>query len=248
MFRQRTAMTLVELLVVVAIIGILLTLLLPAIQAARATARAAACKNNLRQIGLAVIQFCDTHKGQFPEWYHAKHTDEDVDGQHSWIYTVASHLEGVDEIRLCPDDFLLFERRYMKSTSYVINDLLAADEAPGAVRNLNKLQATSRTIVVFEGMDRRNQDPSQGDPHKYNAAKDEFVYAHPKYEHAHCWQWFSQLNRDNGQVEQAVKNDIQPDRHGEVAHYLYADGHVDVISAAQIEEWIAADFNFAKPQ
>jgi prepilin-type processing-associated H-X9-DG protein len=237
-------MTLVELLVVIAIIGVLVAMLLPAIQAARATARAASCKNNLRQIGLAVIQFCDLHKGQFPEWYHAKHTDEDAVGQHSWIYTVAPHLENVDGLRLCPDDFLLFERRYMKGTSYVINDYLAADEVPGAIRNLNKLQATSRTIVAIEGADHRYSQ----DPHRYDPVKDEFVYAHPKYEHAHCSQWFSQLNRDNGLVEQAVKNDVQPDRHGDAAHYLYVDGHVDEVAAAQIDEWIAADFDFAKPQ
>ena len=123
-------MTLVELLVVIAIIGVLVALLLPAIQAARATARAASCKNNLRQIGLGVLQFCDTHKGEFPEWYHAKHEPSDAEGIHSWIYTIAPHLESVDEIRLCPDDFLLFERRYMKGTSYVINDYLAADDVP----------------------------------------------------------------------------------------------------------------------
>ena len=45
-----------------------------------------------------------------------------------------------------------------------------------------------------------------------------------------------------------VKNDIQPDRHTDTANYLYADGHVEVIPAAQIDEWIAALFNFAKPE
>lgn len=244
-------MTLVELLVVMAIIGVLVALLLPAIQAARATARAASCKNNLRQIGLGVLQFCDTHKGDFPEYYHAKHHDTDADGIHSWIYTIATHLESVDEIRLCPDDYLLFERRYMKGSSYVINDYLADEEAPNKVRNLNRLLATSRTIVAFEGYDQRYEK----DPHKYvtsdgdkNGKPDEYVFAHPKYEHAHCSQWFSQRNRDNGLVEQAVLKDILPDRHGEVAHYLYADGHVDVVAAVQVDEWIDSEFDFARPE
>ena len=54
--------TLVELLVVIAIIGILVALLLPAIQAAREAARRAQCKNNLKNIGLAIHNFHDTYK------------------------------------------------------------------------------------------------------------------------------------------------------------------------------------------
>jgi prepilin-type N-terminal cleavage/methylation domain-containing protein/prepilin-type processing-associated H-X9-DG protein len=239
---QRLAFTLVELLVVVAIIGTLVALLLPAVQAARATARATACKNNMRQIGLAVLQFCDTHHGDFPEWYHAKMHPDDEQGKLSWIYTIASHLEGVDEVRLCPDDFLLFERREMRGTSYVINDYLAANRVPGSVRNHNKLQATSRTIVAFEGADKREQDPAT-----YDEAR-RFEYAHPKYEHAHCTQWFLPIYVEENLVEQQVKKDIQPDRHFESAHYLYADGHVEMISAAQIDEWIAAQVEFAKPE
>ncbi|HVT30228.1 MAG TPA: H-X9-DG-CTERM domain-containing protein [Lacipirellulaceae bacterium] len=156
-------------------------------------------------------------------------------------------MENVDEIRLCPDDFLLFERRYMKSTSYVINDYLV-DQTPGAIRNLNKLQATSRTMVMFEGADHRHQDPTKGDPHQYDPATASYIYASPKYDHAHASQWFSQLNRTLGLVGQAVKNDIQPDRHADAANYLYADGHVEVIEAQTIEEWISTNFDFGKPE
>src|SRR3954462_11430968 len=64
-YRRRRAFTLTELMIVIAILGLMVGLMLPAIQAARESSRATACRNNLKQIGLALANYESTLK-QYP--------------------------------------------------------------------------------------------------------------------------------------------------------------------------------------
>ena len=68
---RRRGFTLIELLVVIAIVGILIGLLLPAVQSARESARRAQCKNNLKQLGLALAGYADTSGGLPPGYVSA---------------------------------------------------------------------------------------------------------------------------------------------------------------------------------
>src|SRR6478609_6442779 len=64
--KRRRAFSLVELMVVIALLGIMIAMLLPAIQAARERSRATACSNHMKQVGLALNDFESTH-GHFPK-------------------------------------------------------------------------------------------------------------------------------------------------------------------------------------
>lgn len=93
---RRSAFTLVEILVVIAIIGTLIALLLPAVQMARESARRTSCSNKLRQISLALHQHHDTY-GKFPPgWAQSPFTipqGQIVDGGHGYVACLLPYIE-----------------------------------------------------------------------------------------------------------------------------------------------------------
>ncbi|WP_339746885.1 DUF1559 domain-containing protein [uncultured Rubinisphaera sp.] len=85
--------TLIELLVVIAIIAILVALLLPAVQQAREAARRSACKNNLKQLGLALHNYHDTHQ-MFPiNWTVNHNHNENTQEGFSWMAYILPFVE-----------------------------------------------------------------------------------------------------------------------------------------------------------
>ena len=93
---QGTGFTLVELLVVIAIIGILIALLLPAVQSAREAANRTQCLNNLRQIGLALHNFNETQKKVPPARWR--------DDWPTWLALILPYMEGESASKLWHTD------------------------------------------------------------------------------------------------------------------------------------------------
>jgi prepilin-type N-terminal cleavage/methylation domain-containing protein len=106
--KRRVAFTLVELLVVIAIIGVLVALLLPAVQAAREAARRSQCANNLKQMALASLQAHDAHK-HFPSggwgWKWTGDTDRGTGKEQpgTWTFSILPFMEQAQLHRLPSD-------------------------------------------------------------------------------------------------------------------------------------------------
>ncbi|MEA1949870.1 MAG: DUF1559 domain-containing protein, partial [Planctomycetota bacterium] len=99
---SKRGFTLVELLVVIAIIGILIALLLPAVQAAREAARRMQCGNNLKQMGLAIHNYADAYEGKFP-------IGSPAPARHGLFSALLPYLEMNDIHDLCAWDLSTFD-------------------------------------------------------------------------------------------------------------------------------------------
>lgn len=243
----------------VAILGVLVALLLPAVQSARAAARRLQCASNIRQVALGVILFAEGHRGRFPS---RTHTEDDNRYLH-WIQGVAPFVESVDAIRLCPDDPLGTlrmnglpgsgedyadprhpdpEKRFTPRTSYVANGYLSFDDTVAdakSVNNLEKIPARSKAVMLFEAF----SDPTI----LGNRAKELAELRSSHFDHTHSPSWFDWFPTRKDRVLRSISSEIQLDRHAGGSHFAYADGHVTLVVESQINAWVDTGFDFAKP-
>lgn len=145
----RNGFTLIELLVVVSIIAILAALIIPAIQAAREAARGAQCKNNLRQLGIAIHAFANGNRLGAMSTGAFDHTRDGALDKFGWVADVMSVKGGnVHEMR-CPTN----EMRGSEKLNDILGDPISADGDSGLTSRLGVYGEFSTRMQGTTGAD-----------------------------------------------------------------------------------------------
>ena len=210
---NRNGFTLVELLVVIATIGLLVALLLPAIGSVRESAMRTQCSSNMRQLGLAMLLYTDGHGGKMPPSTCTIGPDE-----FAWIDLLAPYIEDVDVLRMCPNDPHGAGRVEARQSSYTMNAYVTVEAREEDRCTDRDLMSDSQTMWAFEisGATLPTSD---------------------KTDHVHSFNWFRPFDVYAGNVFGNVQSEVATDRHGEGSNYLYVDGRVEFIPEETIRQW-----------
>jgi prepilin-type N-terminal cleavage/methylation domain-containing protein len=167
--KSREAFTLVELLVVIAIIGILVALLLPAVQAAREAARRISCANNMKQLGIALHNYHDSHLTFPPEsiWVYDSPATGRVPRNYTWIAMLLPYVEEEslhNQIRFELPIWNQVDQNNQRIISQQLKVLTCPSDPPISKNGVGSHGMSFTNYAGAEGYDwwKRNNDPHGG--------------------------------------------------------------------------------------
>lgn len=216
------AFTLIELLTVIAVIGVLAGILIPVVSKARASARVSVCGANMRQIGTAIDLYVADNKGRYPYAYYVPAPDSSDTQRKTWDTLISPYLFSVQlagtsntqyQVMLCPSDADPMPDGGQAKRTYAM--VRGSDgfgittngdaSTPRVGRSRAEVEEPAKTLLLAE----YSQHPSTGGSwnmigHPANSAVDSPV---------------RQLASGNG-----------AELHGGKFNYLFADGHVQFLS------------------
>ena len=223
--------TLVEILVVVAIVSVLAALMVPSLKGMVVAAQRAECASNLRQLGTGILLYANDHDGFLPGTTHELGTDV----ERAWIFALKPYLGEVDKVRICPADPKGAERLAANGTSYILNSFVFVprvgpfgEALPGSLNNLRYLSEPSKTLFAANVSDDRG--------------------ASVQNDHTHSERWDGNWG--------ALCADLEPDRFTSSpsadhldgsANYLFGDGRVENIAARIVKERLDRGDNIGRP-
>jgi prepilin-type N-terminal cleavage/methylation domain-containing protein len=153
-YARRSGFTLIELLVVIAIIAILAAILFPVFAKAREKARQTTCSSNLKQLGLAFVQYVQDYDEVFPDSSGRQMNQ----APNNWTDQIYNYVKS-DGIYQCPDD----PYAASPTVSYGMNENLVDDPNIGQrAATLSDLRSPALTVLLDESDTNATEDPSAG--------------------------------------------------------------------------------------
>ena len=222
MDRRPHGFSLVELLVVVAGIGLLTGIAFPAIQGGLGKAKLTQDLSNLRQIGQGILLYAGENQGNLPP--------TSCLGEPSWIGALRPYLgEKYDHVRVSGLDPNREARKSAGGTSYLLNDEVdmtfdrVGNPRPGLLQNQNRMTDASRRLLLFPA----SRTKPAGEDHIHSGS---------------MGRWHSLL----AEINPDSSGPVTRNRDGGSSAYLFADGHAEILTSKNLKARVDGGLNIAK--